>query len=80
MVCPNCIEDTVSRVCDKLDITYQLAKELLILADGNESLLIECSRKAINLSECRALIINDRIKQVEDSVYQNMMELRAAFE
>lgn len=64
----NNTEDVVLRVCDKLDITHQLAKELLILANGDESLVVECSRSAINVPECKALIIDKRLKRIEDRV------------
>lgn len=54
-------EEQVHRVANELDITWQLAKELLILAGGNEDLVIEASDKSCNLSECKAHIIDARL-------------------
>ena len=54
-------EAQVHRVADELDITWQLAKELLILAGGDEDIVIEASEKSCNLSECKAYIIDARL-------------------
>lgn len=55
-------EQQVHRVAEELDITYQLAKELLILAGGDEDLVYDASDEAEGLGECRAIIINERMK------------------
>lgn len=54
-------EEQVYRVAEELDITYQLAKELLILAGGDEDLVINTSLSSHGLSECRARIIDARL-------------------
>lgn len=58
-------EEQVIRVGNELDITYQLAKELLILAGGDEDLVIECSRMSNGLDHCKANIINGRLAKSE---------------
>lgn len=50
-------EEQVYRVADKLHISPQLAKELLILAGGDEDLVLDCSKESEGLGECRARII-----------------------
>lgn len=51
------------RVSDELGITYQLAKELLILAGGDEEIVINCSDDSECLSECKAKIIDARMSK-----------------
>ena len=56
-------EAQVYRVADELGITAQLAKELLILAGGDEDIVTEASDSSSNLSECKARIINARLSK-----------------
>lgn len=55
----------VERVSDELGITRQLAKELLILAGGDEEMVIRCSRMSNGLDHCKANIIDSRIRKEE---------------
>lgn len=54
-------EAQVKRVANEIGITWQLAKELLILAGGDEDLVIEASDMSLNLNECKAHIIDARL-------------------
>lgn len=58
-------EAQVHRVADELEITYHLAKELLILGGGDEDMVIECSRMSDGLDHCKANIINARMSKSE---------------
>lgn len=55
----------VERVSDELGITKQLAKELLILAGGDEDLVIESSLASNGLDHCKARIIDGRFQKEE---------------
>lgn len=60
-------QEQVRRVSDELDISPQLAKELLILAGGDEDLVIEASESSVNVAECKATIIDGRLKKGESN-------------
>ena len=55
----------VERVSRKLDISNQLAKELLILAGGDEDLVVHSSKVSANVAECKAVIIDERLRKEE---------------
>lgn len=57
--------NNVSWICNQLHITRQLAKELLMLAGGDEQLVVKCSQEANGLDHCKASIIDRRISKVE---------------
>lgn len=50
---------------NQLKISYRLAHELLILAGGDEQLVVKCSNESIGLGHCKALILDRRINKVE---------------
>lgn len=56
-------EEQAQRVAFELDITFHLAKELLILAGGDEDMVIECSRKSHGLDHCKANILDARLSK-----------------
>lgn len=58
-------KDQVNRVSEELGITKHLAKELLILAGGNEQIVIQASRCSNGLDHCKARILNTRIGNIE---------------
>lgn len=53
----------VQRVTEAIDVSPQLAKELLILAGGDEELVITASQSSHGLGQCRATIINARLSE-----------------
>ena len=55
----------VIRVSDTLGITKQLAKELLILAGGDEDIVIESSLESNGLDHCKANSSERRWKKGE---------------
>ena len=52
----------VQRVANKLNIGLHLAKELLIMAGGDEDLVINSSLESDGLDQCKARIIDGRFK------------------
>lgn len=58
-------QEQVNRVASRLDISQQLAKELLILAGGDEELVVKASESSVNVAECKATIIDGRITKGE---------------
>lgn len=55
----------VLRVAKRLDISENLAKDLLIMAGGDEDLVIECSEMSSGINECKANIIDKRLTEKE---------------
>ena len=53
--------EQVKRVASNLDISEQLAKELCILAHGDEEIIYEASKQSENAQEMKARIIDGRI-------------------
>lgn len=60
-------QQQVKQVSSKLNISSQLAKELLILADGDIDLVVKSSETSVNVAECKATIINGRFEKGESN-------------
>ena len=60
----------VKEVKEELDVSTNVAKELLELAGGDKELVYWASRNSDRLSECKAKLINERINRVERCIDQ----------
>lgn len=62
----------VERVSAHLSIGQHLAKELLILAGGDEDLVIESSLASDGLDQCKARIVDGRMSKNEQKTDEAM--------
>ena len=53
-------------VRQELGIGNSVADELLILSGGDPHIVIECSRESHGLDQCKAKVIDRRIRAIED--------------
>ncbi len=64
----------VKAVKEELDISSNVAKELLDLAGGDEELVFWASRNTNRLSACKAKIIDGRFDRIERTLDQCCFE------
>lgn len=50
----------------RLGIGMSVAHELLVLSGGDVDLAEKCSRESPGLDQCKAAIINERFRRLED--------------
>ena len=56
----------VKELRKRLGIGMSVAHELLVLSGGNVDLAEKCSRESPGLDQCKAAIINERFRRLED--------------
>ena len=57
--------DKVDELRDRIGVGYSVAHELLVLAGGDVDLAEECSISSRGLDQCKAAIIDSRLKKLE---------------
>ena len=65
------MKQAVQELKQRLNISESVASELLILAGDDVDLAEDCSRKSTGLNECKARIINERFRQLEDELFED---------
>lgn len=56
----------VKELRKRLGVGMSVAHELLVLSGGDVDLAEKCSRKSPGLDQCKAAIINERFRRLED--------------
>lgn len=56
----------VKELRKRLGIGLSVAYELLVLSGGDVDLAEKCSRESPGLDQCKAAIINERFRRLED--------------
>lgn len=56
----------VKELRKRLGIGASVAHELLVLSGGDVDLAEKCSRESPGLDQCKAAIINERFRRLED--------------
>lgn len=56
----------VKELRDRIGVGISVAKELLVLSGGDVDLAEECSNKSEGLDQCKAAIIDERFKRIEN--------------
>lgn len=56
----------VKKLRKRLGIGVSVAHELLVLSGGDVDLAEKCSRESPGLDQCKAAIINERFRRLED--------------
>ena len=58
--------DTVNMIVEEIGCGAGVAADLLILAGGNPYLVIAASKESNSLNQCKARIIDERIRREKD--------------
>lgn len=63
-------KETAEQECivDELDISHDVAVELWLISGGDVDAVIEESLRSDRLSECKARLINRRLKELEERI------------
>lgn len=57
----------LKKIRDALGCGHQVASELLLLSGGDAELAIECSIASGSLAQCKAMIIDERFRNLEEA-------------
>lgn len=60
------MESKVRELQRRIGVGVSVARELLVLSGGDVDLAEKCSRASVGLDQCKAAIINERFKRLED--------------
>lgn len=63
------VRDEISRLSNR-KIGTVVAQELLVLAGGDDELVIYASTHSNGLDQCKALIIDERFRALEEYIYE----------
>jgi len=55
----------------RIDVSSSVAYELLILAGGDVDLAEEASKNSKGLSQCKAYILDARLRAIEDELWES---------
>lgn len=66
------MEMKINEVADQLDISKHLARELLILAGGDEEIVVDASLASRGLDQCKARILDMRLCTIEQELFSDV--------